>query len=169
MENRDIILTRRSIRKYKKGGVVTKEQLDYILKAAFTSPNASNRQPWEFLIVDTDEAKNKILSYHKYCQFLSDATLAIIVLGDENINKEFWVVDCAIASENILLAANALGLGACLCCSYPFEDLMNSCSEKFNLPGNIKPFGIIVIGEADEVKEPALDRVNPSKIHYNTY
>lgn len=167
--NKDIIITRRSIRKYKSGVKITEDQLDYILKAAFTAPNASNKQPWEFLIAESGEAKDKILKVHPYCGFLKDASLAVLVLGNININADFWAVDCAIASENIMIAANSLDLGTCLCCGYPVQDIMSGISKEFNLPENIKLFGIIVIGKADEEKEPALDRVDIKKVHYNVY
>jgi len=166
---KDIILTRRSIRKYKPGVKVTKEQLDYMLKAAFTAPNASNKQPWEFLIAESDEAKSKILKVHPYCSFLSDASLAILVLGNTDINAKFWAVDCAIASENIMLAANSLGLGTCLCCGYPIEEIMTGMAKEFELPENIKLFGVIVVGAPDEQKEPALDRVDMKKVHFDKY
>ena len=166
---KDIILTRRSIRKYKPGVKVTQEQLDYILKAAFTGANAGNRQPWEFLIVDTEETKSKILKVHKWCDFLKEASLAIIILGNTDINADFWVTDCAIASENIMLAANALDLGTCLCVGHPIPEIMAGIAREFDLPENIKLFGHVVIGKPDEEKEPALERVDPKKIHYNVY
>ena len=166
---KDIILTRRSIRKYKPGVKITKEQLDYMLKAAFTAPNASNKQPWEFLIAESDEAKAKILKVHPYCSFLSDASLAILVLGNTDINANFWAVDCAIASENIMLAVNSLNLGTCLCCGYPIEEIMTGMAKEFDLPENIKLFGVIVVGAADEQKEPALDRFDMKKVHFDKY
>lgn len=166
---KDIILTRRSIRKYKPGVKITKEQLDYMLKAAFTAPNASNKQPWQFLIAESDEAKAKILKVHPYCGFLKEASLAILVLGNTDINADFWAVDCAIASENIMLAANYLDLGTCLCCGYPVADIMTGIAKEFNLPDNIKLFGVIVVGEADEEKEPAFDRIDMKKVHFNEY
>jgi nitroreductase len=169
INGKDIILTRRSIRKYKPGVKITQEQLDYMLKAAFTAPNAGNRQPWEFLIADTDEAKAKILKVHKWCDFLKEASVAIIILGNEDINADFWVTDCALASENIMIAANALNLGTCLCCGHPIPDIMAGIAEEFALPASLKLFGIVVIGAADEEKEPALDRFDPKKIHYNAY
>jgi nitroreductase len=166
---KDIILTRRSIRKYKPGAKITKEQLDYMLKAAFTAPNASNRQPWEFLVAESDEAKAKILGVHPWCGFLKDASIAILVLGNTDINAEFWAVDCAIASENIMLAANSLNLGTCLCCGYPKKDIMDGIAKQFKLPDNIKLFGIVVAGVADETKEPALDRFDMAKVHFDKY
>jgi nitroreductase len=166
---KDIILTRRSIRKYKPGVKITQEQLNYMLKAAFTAPNASNKQPWEFLVAESDEAKSKILKVHQWCGFLKDASMAVLVLGNTDINADFWHVDCAIASENIILAANSMNLGTCLCCGYPMQDIMTGIAKEFSFPDNIKLFGVIVIGEADEEKEPALDRYDPKKIHTNSY
>jgi len=168
-EQKDIILTRRSIRKYKQGIKITQEQLDYMLKAAFTAPSSYNKQPWEFLIADSDEAKAKILKIHKWCGFLKDASMAIVVLGNTDINPELWAVDCAIASENIILAANSLGLGSCLCCGYPLKDITSGIEKEFELPDNIKLFGIVVVGVADEEKNPALERFDMKKVRFNKY
>lgn len=165
----EIITTRRSIRKYLKQAV-NQEQIDILLEAAMFAPSARNEQPWHFIAVTDREMLNKIMQSHPYAAMLKDASLAIVVLADINIEKTegYWVQDCSAATQNILLSAHAMGLGSVWLGVYPREERMLAVKTLFNLPENIQPLSIIAIGYTNEQKAQP-ERFNKERIHYNNW
>lgn len=165
----EIITTRRSIRKYLKQAV-NQEQIDILLEAAMFAPSARNEQPWHFIAVTDREMLNKIMQSHPYAAMLKDASLAIVVLADINIEKTegYWVQDCSAATQNILLSAHAMGLGSVWLGVYPREERMLAVKTLFNLPENIQPLSIIAIGYTNEQKAQP-ERFIKERIHYNNW
>jgi len=163
------ILTRISIRRYKNTPICDKD-IEDILKAAMAAPSAGNSQPWEFIIIKERELLNKIPNIHPHAQMLLQAPLAILICADLTREKYEgrWMLDCSAASQNILLSVHSKGLGAVWVGIYPDESRMNSFSEMFNLPDNIKPVSLIPIGYPDETK-PFSNRFDTNKIHYNKF
>ena len=163
------IFTRRSIRKYKQGEI-TQDQLNTILKAGMYAPSARNQQPWHFIAVSNRELLNKIEQVHPYAKMLSKAQLAILVCGDETLelSKDYWVVDCSASTQNILLAAHGLGLGAVWLGLHPREERKKDITELFNLPAHIHPLSLISVGIPDENKGTP-ERFKPERIHYNAW
>jgi len=126
------IFTRRSIRKYT-NQTITDEQIELLIKAGMYAPSASNQQPWHFIVINKREILNKIRDVHPYAKMLSEAQLAILVCGDHDLelSKGYWVVDCSAATQNILLAAHGMGLGAVWLGVHPREERKqekNSCT-----------------------------------------
>ena len=151
------ILTRRSIRKYQKNNRISKEDTEALLNMAMHAPSALNTQPWEFIVVDDQNVFNKIMAVHPYCSFLKDASLAIVVCGNlkEQHKDNYWMGDCAAATENLLLGAHARGLGGCWCGIYPTEERMQAFHKLFGLPEYVQPFSLVVVGyPAEEPKQP---------------
>ena len=109
MEAIEAILSRRSVRKYT-GVHVTDEQVKTLLEAAMAAPSAHNKQPWHFIIVKDRETLLEIPKFHPYSKMLEQASLAIVVCGDLDLEEGtgFWVQDCSAATENILIAAKAI-------------------------------------------------------------
>ncbi|MCK5029180.1 MAG: nitroreductase family protein [Bacteroidales bacterium] len=169
MEIIEGILTRRSIRKYTNKEVAD-EQIQLLLKAGMYAPSASNQQPWHFVVITDRKILNIISEVHPYAKMLKQAQLAILVCGDEDreLSKGYWVVDCSAATQNILLAAHDLGLGAVWLGVHPREERKNEIRKIFDLPHNIQPMSLISIGYPDEEKETP-DRFKPERIHYNTW
>jgi nitroreductase len=169
MDGFETIITRRSIRKYKKQPI-SKEIVQKLLQAACSAPSAGNQQPWHFVILDDRKILNVIHTFHPSARMLLTADAAILVCGDLDLEKfkGFWMVDCAAATENILLAAHSLGLGACWLGLYPREGRMAGMKKLLHLPSNIVPFAIVSLGYPDEVK-PREDRYTPSRIHQNKW
>lgn len=163
----DILFTRRSIRKYRKEPV-PEETVEYILRAAMAAPSARNLQPWHFMVINNRVILNKIAEIHPYAKMLLEAPLAIVVCGDTKISETYWVQDCSAASENILLAAKAKGLGSVWCGVYPRAKRVEQMKKLLNLPENIIPLNVIAIGFPAEHKPPA-DRFDKKKIHYNKW
>ncbi len=169
MELNKGLLTRRSIRKYtdKK---VTREQIYELIKAGMYAPSARNQQPWHFMIINDRELLNKIMDVHPYAKMLSQAQWAILVCGDETLelSKGYWVVDCSAATQNILLAAHGLGLGAVWLGLHPREERKNDIRKLFNLPEHIQPLSLISVGYPDEEKEMP-ERFKTDRIHHNQW
>ena len=169
MEMIEGILTRRSIRKYTDKNI-TKEQVDTLLKAAMYAPSARNQQPWHFVVVTERGILNQITQVHPYAKMLVEAQLAVLVCGDETLelSQGYWVIDCSAATENILLAAHGIGLGAVWLGLHPREERKQAIRDLFKLPENIQPLSLISIGYPDEVKETP-ERFKPERIHYNKW
>ena len=171
------ILTRRSVRKYidKK---IDKETIEEILKAAQYAPTAHNKQPWEFLVVDDKEVLAHLRHLQRWTSFAKDAACVIFVCGD--INQSFsrdkegekWSfvdVDCALATQNILLAAHDKGIGTCYCGCAPMQRVVDAVSDYLNLPENIRPFAIVTMGYPDETPKQPEGRYKPEKIHWGKW
>jgi len=168
MDFLDIIMSRRSIRRYNKGKV-SEEQIRKILEAAMNAPSRKNERPWHFVVINNREILDKIPSFHPNSKMLYEAPMAILVAGDLNITKDIFItIDCSAATENILLAAHSIGLGACWLGIYPDEERVRGIKELLNLPENIFPVSLISIGYPNEGK-PQLNRFEENRIHYNKW
>jgi nitroreductase len=169
MDLQDAIFTRRSIRKYS-GEQVSQAEIQTILKAAMYAPSANNQQPWHFLVIDDVGIMDQIIQIHPYAGMLSGACFAVLICGDESLelSKGYWAVDCAAATQNLLLAAHGIGLGAVWLGVHPREERKSDIKKLFNLPDHIQPFAIISIGKPGEEK-PVPERFKPERIHWNEW
>lgn len=134
------------------------------------APSAGNQQPWHFIVLDERAVLDAIPEHHPHSSMIREATVAILVCGDVSAEKHrgYWVQDCAAATENMLVAVTALGLGAVWLGVYPREDRVKGLKGLFGLPDHIIPFSLIPIGRPAEEK-PSADRYDPSRIHYNRW
>ena len=175
VENRDAqaainnIMTRTSIRKYT-NEPVSKVDIETMLRAGMAAPTAVNKQPWHFVAV-TDKAKLAELAGRR--GMIKQAGVAIVVCG--NLDKAlqgpaqaFWIQDCSAATENILLAANALGLGAVWTGCYPIDERVAEVSKVLKLPETIVPLCVIAIGHPAEQPTPK-DKWKPENVSYNEF
>lgn len=164
MENKIIenILTRVSIRQFT-DRPVEPEKIETILRAGMAAPSAINKQPWHFVVV-TD--RKKLDAVEQY-----PSPLCIVVCGDMNHvapqGREWWLTDASLASENILLAAHALGLGGIWTALYPLKEYMDRAGNVLNLPKHLIPLNAIVLGYPAENPQPK-NKWNPEKITYIT-
>lgn len=165
------IMTRTSIRQFT-DKPVAKETLDQLVKAGMAAPTAVNKQPWAFVVVTEKEVLDSLNANHPYAN-LKTATAAIIVCGNlnealEGEAQEYWVQDCSAATENILLAAHAMGLGAVWCGVYPNSERIPAVKKVLGLPSYIMPLNIITLGYPDQNPAPK-DKWNPGKVHYQRW
>ncbi len=165
----DTIFTRRSIRRYS-DQPVEKEKVNKILRADMYAPSAVNKQPWHFIVFNKKETKQKIMDIHKNSSMLAGSQMAILICYDEGLqhDKGYGVIDCSAATENMLLAAHALGLGACWVGIYPRDNRIEALTKIFNLPQHIVPFAVIALGFPLE-KKGTTERFKPDRIHYETW
>lgn len=164
----DILLARKSVRKYINEGV-KQGDVEYILRAAMSAPTARNTRCYSFIVVKDKQMHKKIASVHQSAQMILSAPLAILVVGDQSLAYGGYLPqDCAASTQNILLAATAKGYGSVWCGIYSNEERSNAISELFNLPKNIKPFSLVVLGKSKDDNFPK-DRWQPEKIKYETW
>jgi nitroreductase len=166
MEN---ILSRKSVRKYKHQPVEN-EKVEQLLRAAMQAPSAGNGQPWHFVVLTNREILKTIPKFHPYAKMLPDAALAILVCGAEKEEKyaHRWPLDCAAATQNILLAAHGIGLGAVWLGIHPNLDRAQGFKNLLKLPDRIHPFSLVSLGYPDE-RPVVEDRFKPERIHYNQW
>jgi nitroreductase len=170
MELFEGLLSRRSIRKYT-GEKIDEDAIRSIIKAGMYAPSANNRRPWHFILVDEREIIEKIMKVHPYSSMLSEASHAILVCGDEKLQNGpgYYVLDCSAATQNILLAAHALGFGAVWLGIEPRNDRKQAIKEIFGLPEYIHPVSIISIGKPVDIPEKIPSRFEPNKIRKNRW
>ena len=134
----DNIATRVSVRSYL-DKPVEDAKIEQLLRAGMAAPSAMNKQPWHFVVVTDKQQLAALAKANPYAGMAAKAPIAIVVCGDMNKAlsgkaREFWVQDCSAATENILLAANAMGLGAVWTGTYPSEERVKAVSKVLQLP-----------------------------------
>lgn len=163
------IMTRTSVRQYT-DRPISADTLETLLKAGMAAPTAVNKQPWAFVVTTGRDALDSLATLQPR---LKTAAAAITVCGDmtraiEGEGRDFWVQDCSAATENILLAAHALGLGAVWTGVYPIAERVRNVSRALALPDSVVPMCIIAVGYPVADQEPK-DKWDPSKVHYQRW
>ena len=166
----ETIQTRVSIRHFT-GEAVSGEQTEQLLRAAMAAPSAVNKQPWDFIVVNDADLIRQLGEALPYSRCGNGAGVVIVPCGNltktlEGEGQQFWIQDVSAATENLLLAAHAMGLGAVWTAAYPNEDRIAVTRQILNLPEHIVPLCLVPVGvpaEQPEVK----DKWKTENIHYN--
>jgi len=144
-----VIHSRKSVRNFT-GQAVSKNDLNIILRASMAAPSAVNKQPWSFVVITERKTLNLLAEKLGNARMLGKAGAAIIVCAlpekAYGQRKELAIIDSALAGENILLAVEALGLGATWTAAYPYEDRIHIVRETLGIPENVIPLNVIPIG-----------------------
>ncbi len=161
---------RRSVRKFKAEKPVSREDVRDLLRAAMAAPSAGNAQPWHFVVIDDPALLGQVPAFSPYAAFAAKAPLAILVCAEPALEKYpgFWPQDCSAATQNLLLAATAKGLGATWTAAYHFEDRMAGFRRLLGIPETIMPLALVVVGHPDQDLSPQ-DRFRPERIHENRW
>lgn len=164
------ILTRTSVRDYT-DTPVSEATIDTLVRAGMAAPTARNSQPWSFLVVNQRQLLDSLAQGN--WKPAGKAQAAIIVCGDmsraiEGEGKNYWIQDCSAATENILLAAHAIGLGAVWCGCYPVAERVERVRVLFEMPDSIIPLSIVVLGYPKGEQTPK-DKYKPENIHFNKW
>lgn len=166
-----VIKERKSVRSYT-GDHACKEDIVRILYAAMSAPAAIHMLPWKFIVITNTHTLKKLANELPFAKMLPQAGTAIVVCavpGEAAMGSEdFAILDCACASENILLAAEALGLGAVWTAVYPNKELMDFVRKELNIPSTVIPLNIIPIGYATG-EEKAHDKYDEKNIHWEKW
>ncbi|MBQ9339031.1 MAG: nitroreductase family protein [Paludibacteraceae bacterium] len=168
----EVINSRVSVRQFT-GEKLSAEQIETILRAGMSAPTAVNKQPWAFVVVD-DEAILKQLSEAILSSRIENgASHVVVVCGDmdkalEGEAQGYWVEDTSAATENMLLAAHAMGLGGLWVGVYPISERVQQVSKIIQTPEHIIPMCLVVLGQPAE--QPAVkDKWKVENIHYNKF
>ena len=174
-DNANIVLnniaTRASVRQFT-DQPIDKSTLETIVRAGMAAPSAVNKQPWAFIVVTERSVLDSLQNVHPYAN-LKTATAAVIVCGDtgkalQGYAREYWIQDCSAATQNILLAAHALGIGAVWCGVHPDPKRVPEVSRVLGLPESIIPLNIITMGYPASQPQPK-DTWKPENIHYQRW
>lgn len=162
----ETIFSRKSVRNFT-DQPVSNEDLTLLVKAGMAAPTGMNRQPWEFLIIQ-DKAKMVELSGKlPYTLMMKEAQALIVVIGNPETSP-YWYLDCSAAAQNILLAAESLGLGAVWTAGYPYEDRMDIIASTLSIPKPYRPLCTIPIGYPKGEQKPK-DKWKEEKLHMNEW
>jgi nitroreductase len=163
----EVIHSRKSVRKYI-DKPVSDADIGKILRAAMAAPSGKNLQPWFFYVIRDRAVLNNLGEELPTAAMLGDVHVAIMVCGDiskadTTSYKNYWVMDCSAASENILLTAESLGLGACWTAVFPYESRANTVRKYIGIPDIHIPLNIIPLGYEKGSAGPK-DKWNPGNI-----
>ena len=163
----ELIFARRSIRVYT-GEPVTEGELRSLLEAGMAAPSARNLRPWHFVATRDRAALRALAGAHPHGAMLAGAAAAICVCGDTEISPDFWIQDCAAATENILVAAAALGLGAVWLGCHPREERVSAIRDVLGIPRRTGVLSLVSIGRPGETKEPRT-QYDETRVHHDKW
>ncbi|HTZ40265.1 MAG TPA: nitroreductase family protein [Syntrophales bacterium] len=166
------IFSRKSVRSYK-DVAVPKEKIEMLVRAGMAAPTAVDKRPWEFIVITDKKLLSRLADALPYAQMAKQAAAGIVVAGDTKKqwggrDSIYWIMDCSAASENILLAAESMALGAVWTAIYPEEGRAEAVRNILGLPGHIIPLNFIPIGVPQGTEKPK-DKYNPAQIHWNKW
>ncbi len=164
-----VIYRRKSVRKYL-DKPVSREQLTVLMKAGMAAPTAADKRSWAFVAVTERAVLDSLAESSPSGKMLRQAAAAIVVCGDTRraLNSNVWTQDCSAASQNILLAAEAIGLGAVWIGIYPEYFKYNHVRRTLGIPMEVIPLNIISIGWPTGAKKPK-QKFDPDNIHWNEW
>jgi nitroreductase len=169
METLEAIFTRRSVREYSPEAVPD-ALVHELLAAAMQAPSAGNQQSWQFVIVTEREQLNALAAGLRYGQSLNTAPLGIAVCADLRLTKfsdAWWIQDCSAATQNLLLAAHARGLGGVWLGIYPVAERVADVQKVLGLPEQVIPLSIVSLGYPVSRPEPPARRYDEARLHHN--
>ena len=172
------IMTRASVRRFTEEPV-SDSDLQTLLQAAMTAPSAMDYAPWHFVVIRDAAIKQELKAKLPFAKMITDSCTAIVVCGDSSLydrvsqrdgedNTLYWVEDCSAASENLLLAAHALGLGAVWTGIFPLQSRITLLQRLLQLPERILPLNLILVGHPLAPAKPK-DKWDVAKVHYNHF
>jgi nitroreductase len=166
-----VISQRKSVRHFA-DREVSDGQIEILLRAAMAAPSAKNKQVWEFVVINERSILAQLASRLPYAKMLLQAPVAIVVCGDVSQHTEEsvlnWVPDCSAAAENLLLAAESLGLGAVWTAAFPYAERIAAVRQAVCIPDHVLPLCVVPIGYPAK-DEPIKNKWKPEKIHLNQW
>ena len=164
------ILQRKSVRAYT-DRAVSHEQLDTLIRAAMAAPTGRDMRPWHFIVLEGRHQLSPLAEQLPYAKMLAEAQAAVVVCGDMSVtDKEGnpsrnWTFDCSAATENLLLQAEAMGLGAVWTGVYPYDERIEAVKQALHLPDHLIPLNVIPIGYPKGDPQPK-DKYDPAQVEY---
>ena len=167
-----VVKNRTSVRQWQ-DKPVAKSDIEDILRAGMSAPTAVDRRPWRFVVITDAARRNALADKVERGRMFREAPVLVVVCGDMNAalegeGREYWVQDCSAATENILLAVTAKGLGGVWTGVYPIKKRTTSIQQALALPDNIIPLNVILFGYPKDTPTPK-DKWKPDNIHWQKW
>jgi nitroreductase len=169
MDALDCLMTRRSIRKFS-ARPVAPELIQAALGAAMAAPSAGNAQPWHFVLMASRASLDRVPDFHPHAAMARQAQAGILVCAEPALEKYpgYWPIDCAAATQNLLLALHAQGLGAVWVGVYPEQSRMESFRALLGIPEAIIPHSFVPLGHPD-MAAGRVERFRPERLHRDAW
>lgn len=169
MNTMEALLTRRSVRTYRDEPIPA-EVIHRILDAAMHAPSGNNEQPWHFVVLDDRQLLDAVPAIHSAAAMAAGAPLGILVCGDPRLEKveDMWLLDCAAATQNILLAAWEHGVGSVWCGVSHRAQRVQAFRRLLGIPEEIVPFALVVLGYPAEPPR-RVRRYRADRVHRNAW
>lgn len=165
------IFSRKSVRKYT-DQPVSQDDLIMLMKAGMAAPTAMDKRPWQFVAITDRGIMMDLRKELKWATGLDGSPAAIVVCGDlskmDGAPQDFWITDTCAATQNILLAAEAMDLGAVWCSLYPGAERMDHARKVLNLPDHLMPMCVIPIGHPTGIEQPK-EKFDATNIHWDRW
>ena len=172
------IMNRASVRRFTDESV-SDSDLQTLLQAAMAAPSAMDYKPWHFIVIHDNAIKQELKTKLPFAKMITDSCTAIVVCGDSSLydrvsqrdgedNTLYWVEDCSAASQNLLLAAHAMGLGAVWTGVFPLKSRITLLQRLLQLPERIVPLNLILVGHPATHVNPK-NKWDANKVHYNKF
>lgn len=162
----ELLKSRRSIRKYK-DQPVEEEKIQKCLEAARWAPSASNKQPWEFLIVKDEQVRKKLTELHPYAKFVGESPVVFIPLTNPEVHEKYHWADTALATLHYMIEAHSIGLGTCWA-GVIGASIESEIKELLGVPAHLNVLGLVATGYSNE--EPTRTRKELEElVHYEKY
>ncbi len=166
------ILARKSVRSYR-SEPVPEEKIQMLVRAGMAAPTAVDKRPWEFVVVTDRAVLKQLADALPYAKMADRAAAAIVVGGDVRkqwggMESDYWIMDCSAATQNILLAAESMGLGAVWTAVYPEDSRVRAVRQILGIPPHVVPLNVIPVG-VPAGREKAKDKYDPKQIHWNKW
>ena len=162
----DLIKKRRSIRAYT-AETVSDADIKALLEAAMAAPSANDSRPWHFIVVRHADLRHRLAETHRWSDMCADAPLVFVVCGEAQLSNH-WVEDTSAATQNLLLAAAGLGLGAVWVAVYPQPQREQYVRDLLGIPEALRVLCLVPVGHPAETKPPHT-KYDERKIHYDRY
>ena len=162
----ETIMSRKSVRQFQERPVEA-EKVEWLLRSAMAAPSGKDLRPWSFVVIDQRERLDSLAEALPTAKMLRQAPMAIVVCGDET-RSFYWYLDCSAVTQNILLAAEAIGLGAVWTATYPYADRMEIVKKYTGIPEQINSLCVIPVGYPAMPHSPK-DKWDASKVHMNKW
>ena len=165
MDALDCLMTRRSIRTFT-AQLVDPELVRAALAAAMAAPSAVNAQPWHFVLLTDRALLDRVPDFHPDAAMARQARAAVLVCAEPALEKYpgYWPLDCAAATQNLLLALHAQGLGAVWTGVYPDAARVEGFRKLLGIPGSVVPHSFVPLGHPD-MPSGRVDRYRPERVH----
>jgi nitroreductase len=162
----DLVKKRRSIREYT-DQPLSDSEIRALLEAAMAAPSAHNCQPWEFILVQRQDLRRQLAETHSWSYMCADAPVVFVICGDEQ-RSDHWVQDTSAATQNLLLAATGLDLGAVWVGVYPRLQREAHVRSVLGIPAELRVLCLVAVGRPAESKPPHT-KYDDRKVHYEKF